>query len=46
MIKAIVTADIIAYYSKISMMEVFLSNVAVLQHVTSLKNGTPSWISS
>ena len=40
MIKATIIADIIAYYSKMSMTEVFLSNVAVLQHVTLLKNGT------
>ena len=30
MIKAITIADIIAYHSKMSMTEVFLSNVAVL----------------
>ena len=46
MVKAIITADIIAYYSKISMMEVFFSNIAALQLGRLLRNGTPSWISS
>ena len=30
MIRAIVIADIIVYYSKLSMVEVFFSNVAVI----------------
>ena len=42
----IIIADIIAYYSKMSMTEVFLSNIAALEPVTLLRNGTPSWISS
>ena len=46
MIKAIIIADIIAYYSKRSMTEVFLGNVAVLQPVRLLRNGPPSWTSS
>ena len=41
MIKTITIADIIAYYSKMSITDVFLSNVAVLQPVMSLRNGTP-----
>ena len=39
-IKAIIIADIIAYYCKMSMMEVFLSNGIVLQPVTLLRNET------
>ena len=46
MIKAIIIVDIMAYYSKMSMTEACLSNVAVLYSVTLLRNKTPSWISS
>ena len=41
-----IIADIIAYYSKVSMTEVFFSNIAVFYLVKLLRNGTPSWISS
>ena len=46
MIKAFITADLIVYYNKILMVEVFFSNVASLQVVKLLRNRTPSWISS
>ena len=46
MTKAIITGDIIAYYSKMSMVEVFFSNVAANQFVKLLRNRTPLWISS
>ena len=39
-------ADIIAYYSKMSMTEVLPSNVADFYPVTLLRNENPSWISS
>ena len=41
MIKTIIIADIIAYYSKMSITEVFFSNVAVLHPVMLPRNGTP-----